>query len=118
MQTLKLRPPEPSESEVQKSIAATLRAYGWLVVRINGGGFKDGRGQFVRGYIVYGLNAACGFPDLVAFKGDRFLLIEVKKRGGVLGATQERFKCFAEYFGVRVHVLHDAREVPPLANAA
>jgi hypothetical protein len=111
---MKLCRPEPAERAIQNAIAATLRYHGWMVVRFNGGGFTDARGKYVKNYIVYGMNAACGFPDLAAFKGDpatgeaRVLLIEVKTRTGKLSDKQERFHRFAALFGVRVHVLRDA----------
>jgi Holliday junction resolvase len=108
---MKLCRPEPAERAIQNAIAATLRYHGWMVVRFNGGGFTDARGKYVKNYIIYGMNAACGFPDLAAFKDDRFLLIEVKTRTGKLSDQQERFHRFAALLGVRVHVLRNASEV-------
>jgi Holliday junction resolvase len=98
--TLKLSNPEPSEGKIQAALIQRLRVRGWLAIRINGSGFTDSRGQFVRSYIIYGLNASAGFPDVLALKGNRFLLFEVKKRGGELTSSQERFFDYAEHFGI------------------
>jgi hypothetical protein len=120
MKTLKLQRPEPAERSIQNSIVGVLRFHGWMVLKINGGGFKDARGSFVRTYVIYGLNAFFGFPDLLALKGrngqTRALLIEVKNAKGKLSAAQERFQNFAALFGVRVHVLRDANEVEGLLD--
>ena len=113
--TLKLRSPSPSEAEVQRAVIARLRFEGWMVVRINGGGFKDKTGQFIKSYIIAGLNAFSGFPDVLALKGDvaggRFLLLEIKTATGTLTKSQEKFALFAKKFGITVYVVRDAAEL-------
>jgi hypothetical protein len=105
MRTLKLQAPEPTEAAIQAALMRRLVAAGWLVVRINGSGFKDSRGQFVRSYFIAGLNAASGFPDLLALRGDEARLFEVKRRGGELSSAQERFRDFAARRGIVVEVV-------------
>jgi len=114
---LKLKPPEPTEAEIQAALIRGLQVRGWLVVRVNGGGFKTATGGFFRAYIVAGFcdangRPACsGFPDVLALKiapdgsGIVARLFEVKKRGGARSAAQERFAEFAEARGVRVEVV-------------
>ncbi len=97
-------PPE-SEADVQSALIDRLCAAGYLVVRINGSGFKDKRGQYVRAYFVAVLNACAGFPDLLAMRGANFRLFEMKKQGGKLSPAQQRFKDFAARFGVQVEVI-------------
>lgn len=109
MKTLKLQPPEPKESEIQTVLIKRLRAAGWLVIRLNGTGFKDKRGQFVRSYTIYGLNASSGLPDVLALRGRgdyiQARLFEVKKRGGELTASQTRFINYAAHFGIGVVIV-------------
>lgn len=110
---LKLKRPEPSEADIQRSIVAALRLRGWLCIRINANHAQRGR-DFVRSYIVYGVPSG-GFPDLLALRdaGDgttRAVLLEVKRPGGALRSSQETFRAFAGAHGVAVHVVHDARE--------
>lgn len=110
MKTLKLTAPEPTEAAIQSTLMRRLQHAGWLVVRVNGSGFKDGRGQFVRSYIVAGLNASAGFPDLIALRGDgrggiEARLYECKKAGGQLSEAQARFHDFAARHGVLVEVI-------------
>jgi Holliday junction resolvase len=97
-------PPE-SEADVQSALIAQLCAAGYLVVRINGSGFKDSRGQYVRAYFVAVLNACAGFPDVLAMRGATFRLFEVKREGGKLSDAQKRFQNFAANFGVKVEVI-------------
>lgn len=69
-----------SEKQIQDAMAALLR-YGWLVVRVNGGAMETEGGRYVRFCYWYDANGerGDGIPDLMAFRGDRYLLIEVKK---------------------------------------
>jgi hypothetical protein len=105
MKTLKLQAPEPTEAAIQAALMRRLVAAGWLVVRINGSGFKDSRGQFVRSYFIAGLNAASGFPDVLALRGDEARLFEVKPRGGELSEAQARFRDFAVRRGITVEIV-------------
>src|SRR5688500_15714423 len=109
MKAFKLQPPEPKESEIQTVLIKRMRAAGWLVIRLHGTGFTDKRGQFVRGYIIYGLNASSGLPDVLALRGrDGFIqarFFEVKKRGGELTRSQERFINYAAHFGIGVVIV-------------
>jgi hypothetical protein len=87
-----------------------LRAAGYLVVRMNGVGMTDKRGQFVSAYIVQGINARAGLPDVLAFRPhpSGFLearLIEVKRRGGELRPAQQRFINYASMLGIGVIIV-------------
>lgn len=101
---LKLTPPEPSEAALQAALMRRLRLRGWLCVRVNGGGFKTPRG-FFWAYIIQGLNASKGFPDVLALKGSRFRLIEVKCAGGKLRPEQIAFRDFARRHCVEVEIV-------------
>ncbi len=117
MKTLRLKVPEPSESEIQGALIRRLVRAGWLVVRVNSGAFKTEKGAFFRAYIVAGLNASSGFPDVLAIRatqgeasGDVFgnvcaRLFEVKRRGGKRSEAQTRFADYALASGVRVEVV-------------
>jgi hypothetical protein len=105
MKNLKLTAPEPTEAEVQRLLIKRLVAAGWLVVRVNGAGFRDSRGQFVRSYVVAGLNASSGFPDVLAMRDGTVKLFEVKRGGGILSDAQARFHDFAARHGIDVEVV-------------
>jgi hypothetical protein len=109
------KPKGLSEAEIQKACIQRLRVDGWLVVRFNGGGFEDEKGSFVRNYFIYGINAICGFPDVVAFKGDvlggRFMMCEFKTAKGELSAAQQRFHDFAAQHKIKVHVIRSPYEL-------
>jgi len=110
MKTLRLSMPEPTESEIQGALIRRLVRAGWLVVRVNSGAFKTEKGAFFRAYIVAGLNASSGFPDVLAVRADVFgnvcaRLFEVKRRGGKRSEAQTRFADYALASGVRVEVV-------------
>lgn len=106
----------PTEKEIQARIMQALQMEGWLVIRLNSGAFKGTKGNYIRTYIIQGLNASAGLPDVIAFKGARFLLIEVKDHKGQLTDAQIRFHQFAERFGVEVNVLRHWDEVEELID--
>ena len=115
IKSLRLTPPEPTEADIQRASARRMQAAGYLVVRQNGGGFRDGRGRFVKNYLIAGLNACAGLPDLLCFKGERFIMLEIKKRGGKLSAAQLRFHAFAARFGVEVVIVEGVAGLDALA---
>ncbi len=106
MKTAAFKAPEATEAQIQNRLILRLQSAGYLVVRINGAGFQNKK-NFIRSYIIAGFTGS-GFPDLAAFRGDRFLLFEVKKRGGKLTANQVRFHEFAARFGVKITVIEGA----------
>lgn len=113
---LKLTAPEPTEKQIQDSIIAALRLRGYLVVRINANSVKRGD-LFMRSYIVYGVPRG-GFPDLLALKDGRAVLLEVKTAKGKLRPSQEAFAAFAGAHGVAVHVVRSAGEALAAIEAA
>ena len=102
--------PAQTEAEIQDAIMAHLEKRHWLVVRINGINRKIGK-HFIRSYIVQGLKVSAGFPDVLALKKTRFVLIECKTAKGEATESQMRFARFAARFGVSVYVVRDANEV-------
>ncbi len=114
MRTLKLDA-EPSEADVQRLLIKRLSAAGWLVVRVNGGGFKTPNG-FFRSYLIPDLRddrgrAACsGFPDLLCLRaapdgGIEARLFELKKKGEKPSPSQARFHDFAARHGIEVEIV-------------
>jgi hypothetical protein len=101
---------QASEADIQADIVKALVKLGWLVVRVNGGGGYDKRGNWRWNYWVDGTLHA-GFPDLVAFKGSAAVLLEVKKQKGKLAPPQEVFHERAAHRGVTVHVVRSVEEV-------
>lgn len=126
--TLKLTAPEASEADIQAALMRRLQRAGWLVVRINSGGFKTASGGFFRAYVIGGLwdekgRPVCsGFPDVLALKCEgegedervTARLFEVKKGGGVVSPAQERFRAFAQARGVTVVVVEGWDEMERL----
>lgn len=112
-----LVPVEIPESVIQENIMRILFDAGFLVVRINSGGTKIGR-NYVRFYRIFGMPPifeAEGVPDILAFRGSKALLIEVKDRTGHLRDSQVRFMEMALAKGVQVHVCRDWESAEQLA---
>ncbi len=111
----------PTEAQIQKAVIRRLQLDGWLVVRFNGGGFKDATGRFVWNYIIAGLlgksgrPATSGFPDVLALRGDfvggRFLLLEIKDYKGKTSETQKHFCDFAQKFEIPVYIVRSPDEL-------
>lgn len=100
------------ESNLQTSIAHELRYEGWAVVRLNSATFKVGN-RWVNSYHVYGMkkDSNKGMPDLLAFKDNKVLLIEVKLPNGKLRQSQERIKEFMKRHNVMYHKVTSVKDV-------
>ena len=92
-----------TESSVQKSIVRLLIMKKWLVVRMNSGGMKTQTG-FVTFYRIENTGKCSGLPDLIAFRGNEYLFIEVKGEGGKLRESQKQFAEYCKLVNATVHV--------------
>lgn len=68
-----------SEKSIQEEITWQLKGQGWLVLRLPPS-----------------IYSSKGLPDLLALKGDKYLLIEVKSTNGKLSQSQQCFKLLME----------------------
>jgi len=102
--------PVIKESVVQKSIIQYLILKGWLVIRINSGCRSDNN-SFVRFYTIENSKKSSGVPDLIAFKGGKHLLIEVKRVGGKMSNNQIEFRKLAEVKGENVYCVDSIEQV-------
>ncbi len=112
-----MRNPTP-ESAIQRTIIETLIWDGWLVLRINCGGaqFGDDDGRyvpFVRWQAIGFAEASDGVPDVIAFKGNKALLIECKAPGGRVRASQKVFSAAVESVGANWIVADSAEALRP-----
>ncbi len=115
-----LKPEEIPEKVIQQRIMERLFAAGWLVVRMNSGRMKTETGSYLRAYRIFGMEprwASSGLPDVIALRGSRVILIEVKDRLGQLRDSQVRFIEFAARFKVTVHVLRDWQSADEITSA-
>lgn len=108
-----------TEKDIQDAMVNLLR-FGWLVLRINGGAMEvDGR--YVRFAYWYDPNGERndGIPDLLAFKGNRYLLIEVKRpdKRGNLSPGQVAFQQAAIEVNANHYVLCSVDELQEVINA-
>jgi hypothetical protein len=101
------------EKDELAGIIKLLLLDGWLVVRLNSGSFKIS-GRFFRAYIIENLNSSAGAPDLLAWKKNKFLLIEVKRRKhGRIEDSQKTFKSLAESKGIPFLILDRWEDLLP-----
>lgn len=108
------------EARIMREIAAVFRSAGYVVTRINSGAMRRSM-RYIRFYIIYGLNASEGFPDLIAFRGDgirsELVPIEVKVPGEPLRESQVRVIEYFKRHGVPVHVLDNWRDAQRLVES-
>jgi hypothetical protein len=108
---------EPTEAEIQKDIVDHLIRNGWLVLRINSGGVKQGD-RYIQMNRCENNGKGAGLPDIIAAKGDRILMLEVKAKDGRLQDSQKEFAQEAAKYGVRVSVVRNIEEVDRLSSIA
>ena len=93
------------EADYTNQIIKELLLDGWLVVRVNSGMVKTENGFPFFAYTIANNASHSGFPDLIAFKGSEYRLIEVKAKGGRLSDNQKRFGEMASKHNVEVEVM-------------
>lgn len=104
------------EAGFQKAVAEYLLLKGFTVMRVNSSAMTAESGTFLRSYYVYGRgnkDASSGFPDLIAFKGDKFIVIETKAKNGKLRDSQKSFK---EFWEGRKHQYNVVSKLDELIN--
>lgn len=101
---------DESESEIQSKIIEVLKLKKYLVVRINSGVRAIGK-RLVRFYQIMNNGATAGFPDLIAIKNNKILMIEVKSKTGKLREAQKDFIKLAAIFGNSILVTDSWEEV-------
>lgn len=99
-----------SEADIQSKIIEVLKIKKYLAVRINSGVRAVGK-RFVRFYQIMNNGATSGFPDLIAIKNNRILMIEVKSEKGKLRESQEEFRELAASYGNSILVAKSWEEV-------
>lgn len=90
-----MKPPAPSEKQVQTGVKRALRMLGWSVYD-----FSQPRAAM----------QTPGIPDLWIVKGNRAAWVEVKRPGGKLSAAQKAFRAECLRAGVEHHVWDSAAE--------
>lgn len=101
---------DESESEIQSKIVEVLKMKKYLVVRINSGMRAIGK-RMIRFYQIMNNGATAGFPDLIAIKNNKILMIEVKSKTGKLREAQKDFIKLAAIFGNSILVTDSWEEV-------
>ena len=99
------------ESEVQKQVMTYLVATGYLVVRVNSI-VSVGSNKYKRSYRIENNGESSGFPDVLAMKQGKCMLLEIKAGdGGTVSEKQKDFIELAGQKGVDVHVISDLEQV-------
>jgi hypothetical protein len=81
-----------------------MQDMGWIVIRFNSGATMiDDR--YFRAYTIENNGLSSGVPDLICFKGDQFLFIEVKTKKGTYTPSQEAFAELAPKHGTAYHTV-------------
>lgn len=95
-----------TESEIQNEILDYLTDSGYLTTRINT--IKNG---YRRSYKVHNTKKCAGFPDILAIKDNRALLIEVKDHKGQQKKSQKDFEKVCSQTGNDYYVVRSLLDV-------
>jgi hypothetical protein len=99
------------EARIQRAVIQRMMLAGWLVIRFNSGVMPmtnaHGEKRVFRAYQI--INAVLrwafsGLPDVICFKGHRFVMAEVKTATGRLRKSQVYFHSLARAFGIDVEI--------------
>ena len=100
-----------TETVLQNQIAKLLIASGYVVVRVNSGMFKLDK-RYIRAYIIKNNGSSSGLPDLIAFKENKYIMLEVKKPGkGKISDSQKTFDKLAEFHRLNYYVVDSLNQV-------
>jgi Holliday junction resolvase len=100
-----------TESEIQNEILDYLTDNGYLTTRINT--IKSG---WRRSYKVHNTKKSAGFPDVLAIKDNRVLLIEIKDHKGQQKQSQKDFEKVCEQTGNNYYVVRSITDVKQIIN--
>lgn len=85
-------PRQTTEQQLQRAITDALSVYGWLWFHTH-----DSR------------HSPAGFPDIIALKGNRCLVLELKSATGLLTPAQSSWlAAWRHILGAEVHVVRPA----------
>ena len=99
-----------TEAEIQSQIIQILMLKKYVVVRINSGMRMIGK-RVLRFYHIANNGSSSGFPDLIAIKNNKIVMVEVKTSTGKLRQSQEEFINLAEKHGNTILVASSWEEV-------
>lgn len=96
------------EHKLQDTLLQILNLNGWLAVRLNSGMMKTEAGNYFRAYTIYGAGVSSGLPDIIAFRGNKYLFLEVKKdEKQKLNANQLKFQQYSNAKGLPYYVIYN-----------
>jgi len=100
------------EHELQNAVAHEMRSQGWVTVRVNSSKQKI-NGRWQSAYHIFGLKTPnSGLNDLIGFRDNKCLLIEVKRdEKQKLRKTQEDCKVHFERHGNTYHVVSSISDI-------
>mgnify|MGYP000998575080 CR=1 FL=1 len=112
----KARPVKHKKPEAQFQAAAEhyLQYHKFTVMRINSSALvSEKTGTYLKSYKLCGRHdkESQGFPDLIAFKNNKFLVIEIKAPNGRLSKSQKDFKVWWERRGHKYNVANNIDEL-------
>jgi hypothetical protein len=101
------------ESHFQTAAEHYLQYKGYTVMRINSSAMIAESGSYLKSYKLCGRGKkeSQGFPDLIAFKNNKFLVIEIKSPNGRLNQNQKDFKAWWELSGHKYNVANNLDEL-------
>jgi len=102
------------EAELQDIIASTLNKAGYLVIRLNSGAMVGQAGNYFKAYFVYGLKKSSGAADLLIFKDNKAVFLEIKSTSGRQSESQKAFEMFAKERGMQYHLVRTIDDVNKL----
>lgn len=96
---VKLKPPTPKETDIQKAVKEYLQWQGWYVVKIH-----------------QSLGSHKGIADLYAIREGRSVWIEVKTKVGRLSKDQEKYRAEIEAHGGEYYIARSIDDVQHLGR--
>ena len=100
------------ENLIQHKILSRLVKQDWIAIRVNSVTAKY-KGRYVKSYTIENNKRSDGLNDILAFKGDDYLLIEVKttSKDSKLEDTQVTFRALCKNKNVRYYVVRTIEEL-------
>lgn len=112
--TTKRKKKNNPETAATDEISKYLIDAGYIVVKVNSSNlWSETTKMPLRSYIIRNYGASSGFPDLMAFKNNQYLLIEVKSEAGRQSPSQQRFEDLCNAHGVTYILARGIGDVQP-----
>jgi hypothetical protein len=114
-----VRKPKKNKTEehtLQENCMKYLNLKGWIPVRFNTTTMMSATGIPYKSYLIYGLGMSSGLNDIIAYKGDFHIKLEIKTEKGKLTENQMKVQNYFCVKGTNYYIVRSLKELQDIVD--